>query len=344
MKTTGLRRVLVFSIVAFLVFGAPPAATARRPLSGTIDDLLSLAVRPFAIGHRGSGANLGEDPAQPIENTVPAVRSSFRAGVSVIEVDVQVTSDGEVAAFHNDFLPDFTCLNRLTLSELQARLPFVPSLEAVLNQARQFNQASGPLRGLVIVELKPAAPLCDPDDTQERAIAAAVTRVIRRMEMTNQALLTSFSPALLFLAAGEAPEIARGLTISGLQFLTAPEIETLLCQLQHVCFPVTPIDKHLALGLQWAEVGPVFRLPGYRSVEELLQTVALTGARVVEADLFFLGPAGTPFIGALHALGLKVFGFTATNAAEWFFLESLGLDGIYTDDVPLGVENQAAIP
>jgi hypothetical protein len=41
---------------------------------------------------------------------------------------------------------------------------------------------------------------------------------------------------------------------------------------------------------------------------------------------------------------MKALGFTATNPTEWFFLESLGLDGIYTDDVPFGVQHQAPLP
>jgi tRNA(Ile)-lysidine synthase TilS/MesJ len=39
-----------------------------------------------------------------------------------------------------------------------------------------------------------------------------------------------------------------------------------------------------------------------------------------------------------------VLGFTANDAAEWFFLQSLRVDGIYTNDVPFGVENQAPLP
>jgi glycerophosphoryl diester phosphodiesterase len=303
-----------------------------------VDQLLDLDAGPFAIAHRGFGDNLGDDPSRPIENTVPAVRKGFRAGVSVVEVDVQLTKDGEVVAFHDDFLADGTCLNRLTLAALQARMPFVPALQAVLNQARQFNQSSGHLRGLLIVELKPAAPLCDPGDTQEHAIVSSVARIVRRMAMTEQVMLASLSPSLLFLAAEEAPEIARVLTVSGLQFLTAAEIQAVLR------LPVTPIDKALGLGLQWAEVGDVYRLPGYRSVAELLTTAALARVRAVEADLFFLATAGAPFVDALHAFGLKAFGFTATNAAEWFFLASLGVDGIYTDDVPFGVAHEASIP
>jgi glycerophosphoryl diester phosphodiesterase len=330
--------ILFFALLSLLILGPRPGEPARR--LATIDDLLDLEVAPFAIAHRGFGENIGDDPSRPIENTLSAVRAGFKAGVSVVEVDVQLTKDGQVAVFHDDFLPDYTCLNQLTLGELHDRLPEVPTLIAVLNQARSFNHR-GTLSGLFIVELKAAAPLCDPYDTQEKAIVSAVTGIIRRARMTDQVMLTSFSPALLYLATSEAPEITRILSISGLQFLTAPEIEVLLCQ-GLPC--VTLIDKNPDFGLQWAEIGPLFRLPGYQSPAEVLSTAVLIGARVVEADLFFLSGAGATFVDLLHGSGLKVLGFTANDAAQWFFLQSLGADGIYTNDVPFGVENQAPLP
>jgi glycerophosphoryl diester phosphodiesterase len=324
---------------ALITLGVSPARAHQDQLGGTIDELLDLGVRPFAIAHHGFGDNMGEDPTRPIENTVPAVRRAFRAGVSVVEVDVQLTADRQVAVFHDDFLSDFTCLNRLTLAELQERLPFVPSLQAVLNEARQFNQGAGPLRGLMIVELKAVSPLCDPEDTQEHAIVSAVTGVIRRMRMTKQVMLMSFSPALLYLASQQAPEIARDLGIFGVQFLSLAEVQAVFPN-----DPVTIINKKLNLGLQWAEIGSLFRLPGYRSVDEVLATAVAVQARVVEADLAFLQSAGMPFVDTLHRFGLKAFGFTATNPDEWFFLQSHGLDGVYTDDIPFGVEHQAPIP
>ena len=334
-------RQVAFQVAAAIVLlaVAPDAARAARAraLDASADLLLALDVRPFAIAHRGFGENLGEDRSRPIENTVPAVERGFEAGASVVEIDVQLTRDGRVAAFHDDFLPDLTCLNQLTLAELQARLPHVPSLEDVLDAARRFNRLH-PLRGIMIIELKAAAPLCDPEDRQERAIVSAVTHVIRHMRMTRQVLLTSFSPALLFLAQRHAPDIDRILAVSGLQFLTREQLEATFGE------PVIRIDKKLDLGLQWAEVGEVFRLPGYRSFAELVRAAALTGARVVEADLLLLHSAGAPLVQTLHAAGLTVFGFTANSTNDWDFLESLGADGIYTNDVPMGVERQAPIP
>jgi glycerophosphoryl diester phosphodiesterase len=333
-------KVLALFVLVVITVGIRPAYGHERhpPARATVEDLLALQVRPFAIAHRGFGDNLGEDPSRPIENTVAAVRRGFLAGASVVEVDVQLTRDGKVAVFHDDFLPDFTCLNQLSLRELQERLPFVPTLEAVLEQARRLNQPAGPLRGLVIIELKAAAPLCDPHDRQDRAIVAAVSRVVHRAGMAPQVMFTSFSPALLSLAGDHAPQIVRILSLSGLQFLSAAEVEAFFG------YPVTPINKKLDLGLQWAEIGPLFRLPGYGSVDEALAIALTVQARVVEADLFFLQSAGAPFVSAVQGFGLKALGFTATNPAEWAFLESLGLDGIYANDVPYGVAHQASIP
>jgi hypothetical protein len=38
------------------------------------------------------------------------------------------------------------------------------------------------------------------------------------------------------------------------------------------------IDKGLDLGLQWAEIGPIFRLPGYRAVSDVFSTAFETRA------------------------------------------------------------------
>jgi len=87
------------------------------------EDFLSLQVKPIAIGHHGVGPNTGENPALPIENTVDSVQQAYRLGARVVEVDVQLTADGKLAVFHDDFLSDFTCIHSLTLEQLQQRLP-----------------------------------------------------------------------------------------------------------------------------------------------------------------------------------------------------------------------------
>ncbi|PYO53390.1 MAG: hypothetical protein DMD83_24185, partial [Candidatus Rokuibacteriota bacterium] len=62
-------KVVVLSILASVALGAHTAEPAHEHLGWTVDDLLDLDAKPFAIGHRGFGDNLGEDPARPIEDT-----------------------------------------------------------------------------------------------------------------------------------------------------------------------------------------------------------------------------------------------------------------------------------
>ena len=179
----------------------------------------------------------------------------------------------------------------MTLAELRARLPHVATLEAVLDEVRR----SGRPGAVLIVELKAASPLCDSEDIQDPAIAATVARVVHREKMSARVLFTSFSPALLLHARVVAPDIARSLTLSALQFLTEDEIEVALG------LPVTPIRKIPSLGLQWAEIGPLFRLPGYASFAEVLSTAALVDARVVEVDLPLLASGGVGLWGSSTA-------------------------------------------
>jgi glycerophosphoryl diester phosphodiesterase len=311
----------------------------------TSEDFLRLGVRPIAIGHHGVGPNRGENPALPIENTVDSVRQAYRQGARVVEVDVQLTQDGRLAVFHDDFLSDFTCLHALTLAQLQQRLPYVPELHEVLEVARHFNkQAGDDLGGIFIIELKAFSPHCDPGDELEQALVSAVVPEVRKAKMVDQVIFDSFSPALLSLAAQEAPEIPRELDISGLQLLTPAQIQAI------TGLPVTIINKKNSLGLTWAEIGPVFRLPGYASVQQFLATGMALSVRVVGGEMDFFGPAeqqqpgsGTAFVGAAHSLGLRVFADPAGSEADWNFFASLDVDAIYSV-IPLGVRLQPVIP
>ncbi|MFP4528500.1 MAG: glycerophosphodiester phosphodiesterase [Candidatus Kapaibacterium sp.] len=51
----------------------------------------------FVTAHRGASGNAPE-------NTLPAFRKAVEAGARMAEVDVQITSDGRVVAFHDDTL------------------------------------------------------------------------------------------------------------------------------------------------------------------------------------------------------------------------------------------------
>jgi glycerophosphoryl diester phosphodiesterase len=311
----------------------------------TAEDFLRLNVRPIAIGHHGVGPNTGENPALPIENTVESVRLAYNLGARVVEVDVQLTQDGRLAVFHDDFLSDFTCIHSLTLDQLQQRLPFVPELLQVINVAREFNKRAGDdLGGILIVELKAFSPHCDPADEFEQALVSAAVDEVNKANMADRIIFDSFSPALLYLAAQVAPEIPRELDLDGLQLLSPAQIQAI------TGLPVTIINKKISLGLTWAEIGAVFRLPGYASAQQFLATGIVIQARIVGGEMDFFGPAeqqqpgsGAAFVAAAHSLGLPVFADPANTESDWNFFASLGVDAIYST-IPMGVNLQPPIP
>ena len=338
--------ILVFSLCGGIAPAEPKAGGNNVNQTTTADDFLRVPVRPVAIGHHGLGPNLGGDPTIPLENTVDSVRQAYSLGARVVEVDVQLTKDGKLAVFHDDFLSDFTCIDSLTIDELQARLPYVPELHQVLAVARQFNGRSGAaLGGILIVELKAVSPHCDPSDELEQTIVSTAAAEIHQSKMDDQTMFDSFSPALLLLASQTAPAIPRELDISGLQLLTPAQIEGI------TGLPVTIMtNKKNSLGLTWAEIGPVFRLPGYSSPLQFLETGLATSVRVVGGEMDFFGPAeqqqpgsGSAFVAGAHSFGFRVSADPAQNAADWNFFAGLGVDAIYSN-IPLGVQLEPAIP
>jgi len=317
----------------------------------SVDNLLTDKPRPFVIGHRGYGENLGEIPGKPIENTVASVTRAFKEGVSIVEVDVVITADRIAVALHDDFLDDFTCVNTLTYRELKKRLPYVPTLRQVLRVAKRFShrhpfKKGDRISGLVNIEIKTPAPLCDPDDTSEARLVAAVLQAVQKTKSTKQVIIEAFSPAIMEMFAAEAPTITRNLSINILQLLGPDEVEAL------TGLPVRLIDKQAGFGLQWAEIDGFFRLPGYSSIEEYIDVAFATRATLLTLDKLILGQldeiqpvSATDFVEQLHSLGFNVTAYTVDTEQEWFVLSDIGIDGIYINDIPLGLSLEgSALP
>jgi glycerophosphoryl diester phosphodiesterase len=349
---TSVLLVWLAGLVLSLCFNTALAAGQRddeEHRHSTAMDFLQIGVRPIAIGHHGVGPNSPEnrDPQLPIENTVESVTKAYSEGARVVEVDVQLTSDNRLAVFHDDFLHDIptTCIHSLTLEQLQTRLSFVPELHDILKIARGFNRKAGDdLGGILIVELKAFSPHCDPNDEFEEALVSTVVREVRQANMTSQVMFDSFSPALLDLASQQAPEIPRELDLDGLQLLSPAQIEAV------TGLSVTVVSKRISLGLTWADIGPIYRLPGYASPEQFLATAMALEVRVVGGEMDFFGPgerqqpgSAAAFVAGAHSLGLKAFADPAGSEADWDFFASFGIDAIYSP-IPLGVQLQAAIP
>lgn len=307
---------------------------------------------PYAVSHRGFGANDGGDPSRPIENTLDAFRAAFRAGVRVVELDLRRTADGKIVVLHDEVLAHGTCVSALTYAELRARRPYVPLFRSVLDASRELAPGGFP-GGAIFAEIKVPRPGCDDANTSEQAavsegaLVAAVIADIRQARMAGRVILNSESPSILRQAAIQAPGIRRALTLHVMQLLKPAAVAAI------TGLPVVKIRKN-DCGLDWYNIGTIARLPAMPGADFAQRfgsfiAVTLAGdlAQTVSLDkrvLFQAGNAAASLAAAVHANGLELIVWTVDSRAEWDFVARAGVDGITTNNVALGLANQAPLP
>lgn len=168
---------------------------------------LSARARPLIIAHRGASA------CAP-ENTLAAFRLAAEQGAEAIELDVDLTRDGHIIVMH-DATIDRTTTGRgrvgtLTLAEVQRvdagvwkGAAFagerVPLLEEVLQAVGQ--------RVLINVEVKDMS-------WRSRGVEAKVAALIRRYDLLDRVIISSFNPLALRRSKQLEPRLACGLLYS----------------------------------------------------------------------------------------------------------------------------------
>lgn len=164
--------------------------------------------RCLVIAHRGASA------AAP-ENTLAAFRLAADQGADGIELDVQATADGHLVVIHDATIDRSTdgmgAVAALTLSQVRrcdAGRKFAPAFagERVPLLAEVFEAVGSRL--LIDVEVKAAG------------IEARLVDLIRRMEMTQSVLISSFAMQVVARIRDLAPEMPAGL----LQLASHPQV------------------------------------------------------------------------------------------------------------------------
>jgi glycerophosphoryl diester phosphodiesterase len=160
------------------------------------------------IAHRG-------DSAHRPENTLASFASALEIGVSLVELDVQLTSDGHVVVLHDPTVDRTTDgrgeVGNMTLAEvraLSAGYPErfgnawsgerVPTLAEVLALVHE--------RARVMVEIKKESV----SDDAEGGIEARTVAEVRRQGLVDRVALISFDHRALLRCRELAPEITRG--------------------------------------------------------------------------------------------------------------------------------------
>lgn len=165
---------------------------------------LFYASRVLNLGHRGASHDAPE-------NTLPAFRLAAEMGADGVELDAQLSADGEVVVIH-DFRVDKTTNGRgpvktQTLAELKtldAGSHFHPSFAGTpIPTLQEVFAALGPVL-LFNVELKTMA-------LRDEGLEAEVIRLVEDHHLQDRVVLSSFNPFALQRAFRVNPRIKRGL-------------------------------------------------------------------------------------------------------------------------------------
>ena len=160
--------------------------------------------RPLILAHRGASRSAPE-------NTLAAFRLAPHLGADGIELDVQLSKDGEVVVIHDSTVDKTTDghgrVEDLTLAELE-------SLDAGSWYAAEFAGERIPTLARVLqelgprlvfnIELKPATLFGD-------RLAAEVIRLVEDAALVERVIISSFNPLALWRVRRLSPHISTGL-------------------------------------------------------------------------------------------------------------------------------------
>jgi glycerophosphoryl diester phosphodiesterase len=253
------------------------------------------------------------------ENTLPAFEASWNMGVNLIELDIQITSDGIPVIYHDFALnPDLCCyrdgscitkaplVRSLTLAEVknidcgsksdprfkeQALFPGtqIPTLEELIDA---ITSASTAANTLLNIELKrdPRNPSLSfsADD-----IVTKVLSIVEKKGFSKRVRYCSFDPDILVLLRKKEP----GATLA---FLFDEVI-------------LEAIPKHLAV-------------PG---LDYILSLGKEQNIQILSPDHHLLKDRS--MVSLFQSRGFKVVTWTPNDPARWQELIDLGVDGIITD-------------
>lgn len=202
----------------------PANAVVRQRIA----DLAPLAV----FAHRGQGPTAAGNPFP--ENSLPAFRAAIAQGTDGLEMDCELTQDGQLILMHDDTVDRTTecsgCVSAFTFDEIRRcrlldgsdetteELP--PSLDEVI--------ALEPDDLLINVELKVFGDGCRTPGHGPVDLANAMVAALRRLGIEDRTVVQSFDADALAAVKAQAPQIYTALLVTGLlprHLTTALEIE-----------------------------------------------------------------------------------------------------------------------
>jgi glycerophosphoryl diester phosphodiesterase len=257
-----------------------------------------VTTRPLVIAHRGAS---GVAP----ENTCAAISAAIELGADMVEIDVQLTKDGELVVFH-----DWTLVRTIRCAEFTRReLRKKRICDLALHQIDALDAGSwwsGKFAGERVPTLRDVLAVCG------RRVAVNIELKPRRLSKETE---RSRRPT----AGQPAHETA----------VIATRLAAALSAHPHVDVVVSSFDHALLARLQRAI--PEARLgvlATSRGVAAALSVAAMLKAYSVHIPCSNATPR---LANEVHTAGLRLFAYTANHKRAMRRLIAVGVDGIFTD-------------
>jgi glycerophosphoryl diester phosphodiesterase len=162
----------------------------------------------IVLGHRG-----GRGEGWPAENTLAAFDRAIAEGADGVELDVRLTSDGEVIVFHDTTLARATGGSdaRAVHKVAYADLPVLPGGERI----PRLGDALDAMRGRIVnVEIKAdVAPISMLGDVPERLrLVRAAAAAVKRAAAVD-VVFSSFDPLSVVALVAVLPRVPRAILV-----------------------------------------------------------------------------------------------------------------------------------
>ncbi|MDQ0851400.1 glycerophosphoryl diester phosphodiesterase [Arthrobacter sp. B3I9] len=265
------------------------------------------------------------------EESLAAFANSLKLGVTTLELDTHLTSDGKVIVWHDDTIQADKCRDTAPAAPGDAQFPYVGDRVAELSLAQiksldcGFTQLKGfpeqdVIEGNRIAELKDVFRVVNDADAKKVrfnietkvedgqaggegsvALTKAVVHEISSAGMAGRSTLQSFDWSSLNLAKTIAPQL-----------------------------PLAALSS----GDAWLEVGKPGASPNLGGIDidtyggSLAKAAAAQGYDIISPTFRSVTPA---MVTEAHALGVTVIPWTVNTTADMEQLMDLGVDGIITD-------------
>lgn len=172
--------------------------------------------KPLVIAHRGAS---GEAP----ENTMAAFRLAHEQGADGIELDIFLTTDGEVVVTHDENL------ERLTGRDMETQKAFLAELRQLdfgkgekIPTLPEVFEAFGTKFAVINIEIKSTGFFTN-------GIEKKLVSLIRKFGLTDKIYVSSFNALHLMRMKRIAPEIKRGYLVWPEHFYSPWKIWPRLC-------------------------------------------------------------------------------------------------------------------